>query len=52
MKCQNCLKPSLRCCVCSLYMTFEPPRSVIIAPIGNQKKKLSKFYEFIKSFIV
>ncbi|RNA42728.1 WD repeat-containing mio [Brachionus plicatilis] len=33
--CQQCQKPSLRCSVCQLYMTVDPPKSAFL---GNKNK--------------
>ena len=39
MTCQACQKPSLRCSVCNLYMTVDPPRSAVTEDRGSKKFK-------------
>jgi hypothetical protein len=42
MTCQACSKPSLRCSVCSFYMTIDPPKSAY----NGDKDKMSYWFVF------
>ncbi len=42
MACQACSKPSLRCSVCSFYMTIDPPKSAF----NGKTDKMSYWFVF------